>query len=239
MEVPAFFKKPPVLIGAVILIIVILVIAKKGSASSGTTDYAGQLAAVNANNQAIAQINADVANKSVQAQVDSLGLSIGGQVNLAGISAQKDVALAKIASDTSVQLQVADYGYTLSNQQLENNRILGLAGEDTKRLINTQDDQTKLTLGITGLDTQRAIAERAYNSQDYANLLGFQLGTTKIASDERVQDFTSSRALTYATISGANQVAAIKAAKPSAWTSFLGSLGKGLGGGLSTFLGGL
>lgn len=215
VEIPALLKKPPILIGGVVLIVVIIVIAKRGSStSSGSGNYQTQVDAVNANNLGIAQINADVEKQSITSQVDSLGLSIAGQVNLAGISAQKDVALAQVVSTTN-----------LTSQQLENNRILGLSQEDTKRLINTQDNQTQLTLGVTALDTQRAIANRAYASQDYANVLNFQLGTAKISSDERVQDFTTSRALTYATISGSNQVAAIKANKPSTLQTIFGGLG--------------
>lgn len=215
MEIPALLKKPVVLIGGVILVIVIIVIAKRGSTgASGGGDYQAQVDEVNQNNLGIAQINAEVEKQSLQAQVDSLGLSIGGQVNLAGVAAQKDVALAQITSDA-----------TIAGQALENNRILGLSMEDTKRLINTQDDQTALTLGITALDTQNKIAQRAYASQDYQAILNFQLGTKYIDSNERIQDFTTSRALTYANITGQNQIAAIKANKPSWFQSLIGGLG--------------
>jgi hypothetical protein len=240
VEIPPILKKPPVLIGGVVLIVIILIISKRGSSgSTSSASYDAQVASTQSANLSIAQLNAQTAQQQISADVSKLGLTIGGQVNLAGVKAQRDVALSKIATDSTIALQTADYAYQIGNKQLENNRILGLTGEDTKRLLSTQENQTKLTLGITALDTQKYIAGRALQSQEYQAQQQFQYLTDKLSSDERIQDFTTSRALTYANITTQGQVAAIKAGKPSAFAGFLNNLGKGLGGGLSTFIGGL
>lgn len=241
MEIPAILKKPPVIIGGVVLVVVILVVSKKGSVSSisGNGSYASQLAATQAANIQIAQVNAATEQARLQAGVATISASLGGQASLANIEAQRIVALSKIASDEAVSLTGMDYQYAVSNKQLENNRILGLTTEDTKRLTSTQENQTRLTLGVRALDVQQYIADRALSSQELLGMREYDYRERALESGERVADFTSSRALTYAGIQGANQVAAAEAAKPSPWTAFLGSLGGGLGGGIGKFLGNL
>jgi hypothetical protein len=147
-------------------------------------------------------------------QANLAGIEAGRQLGLSKIGSDENVSLSKIKSDENVSMQGQDYQYSLGNKELENNRILGLSQEDTKRLIATQENGTKLTLGM-----------RAIDSQEQTQLEQFALAREKISSDERVQDFTTSRALTFQTISGQNQVAAAKAAKPSWFQTFMGGLG--------------
>lgn len=239
MEIKQIIKSPVAIIGGVILIVVIFLASRsKNSATTSSSGYAAQLSASQANAAnavSIAQINAGVDVARLQAGVETIKATLGGQAELQSIDAQRAVALQKILSDETTTLQGLDYTYDISRIQLENNRILGLSQEDTKRLISTQENQTALQLGMSALDTQRYLTQISLDSQErqQVQLLGF--ANAQLESTERVADFTSSRALTYANIQGQNQVAAIKASKPSAWSSFLGGLGRGVGG----FLGGL
>jgi hypothetical protein len=239
MDVPSLLKKPPVIIGGVILVIIIIVLSRRGSAASGGDSYAQQLSATSAANASIAQLNAQTEQIRIQAGVQTIGLTLGAQTAQQNIDAQKIVALSKIASDENVNLQTADYQYDLANKQVEANRILGLTHEDTMRLVSTQENNTRLTLGLTALDVNRYLGERALQSEEVKQARELTYREKELASNERIADFTSSRALTYATIQGNTQVQAIKAGKPSVWAGFLGGLGGGLGKGLGSFLGGL
>jgi len=228
-----YLKKPSVIIGAIVTFVVFYVIAKStsGGTKSQTTDYAqANLAAQQANAASavsIANINSQVDIARLRAGVDTISATLGGQTNLAAVDAQRvislskirsdeNVGLAKITSDENVALQGQDYSYNLNNKQLENTRILGLSQEDTKRLISTQTNQTALTLGM-----------RAIDSQEQTQLEALDVARSKIASDERVQDFTTSRAITFQQVSGQNQVSAIKASKPSWFQSLMGTGGIG------------
>jgi len=219
MQIPETLKKPPVIIGGIIVFIIILLVSRKSqsSASSGSDVYASEQAATQAANIQIAQINADLQKAQLQAQVQQSGLG----------SAER-VSLAQIATNENVALQTSSYSYDIANRQLENNRILGLTQEDTKRLLSTQDNQTRLTLGITTLDTQRYLGERAIASEEAQQAREIAFRNNQLQSQERVADFTSSRALTYAQIQGQSQVDAIKASKPKWYESFLSGLGGGL-----------
>lgn len=232
MEIPAAIKKPPVLIGgAVVLLIVIIVAARKGgstSTSSQTDNYSSYLAATSAANTQIAQINAET-------QRD---ITLGGysrDVSLAGITASREVEIARLTTGENVALASAEYAYDLGNKQIENNRILGLTQQDTIRLLSTQENQTRLTLGITEIDANRFIAERALQSEEVRQARELTFRHAELESGERVADWTSSRALTYAQIVGRSQVDAASAAKPK-WYDFLA---QGVGRGLGTFIGGL
>lgn len=207
MEIPPILKKPPVIIGAVVLVVIILVVSRKNAASGSSasgSDIASANAAIAAQNQQ-SQIAAGIALAQAQ---------IGGTVSLANIEAQRTVALAKISADENVNLSSGDYQYAVANKQLENNRILGLTQEDTKRLISTQTNQTAITLGTASINAQLAAQ---------ANQLKFQ--TSQLESNERINDLVTSRALTFQQITGANQIAAIQANKPSWFQSLMGGLG--------------
>ncbi|HEV7738620.1 MAG TPA: hypothetical protein VGO47_14765 [Chlamydiales bacterium] len=231
-NLPKLVKSPVAIVGGLILIVVIF-LASKGK-STATANTGQSYSSIQAANQAasiqIAQINAQTDIARINAGVATIGATLGGQAQLANIEAQRLVALSKIQSDENVSLQGMDYQYAVANQSLENNRILGLTSEDTKRLISTQTTQAQLTLGMSALDTQRYLGISAIDSAERQRL-------EEIASGERVSDFTSSRALTYAQITGRNQVDAIKANKPGALSTFLGALGGGLGRGITSFLG--
>lgn len=240
MEIKQIIKSPVAIIGGIILVVIIVVMSRsKSGATTSSSGYdAARLAAsqANASNAVqVAQINAGVDVARLQAGVETIKATLGGQAQLQSIDAQRAVALQKIASDENTTLQGLDYTYDISRVQLENNRILGLSQEDTKRLISTQENQTALQLGMSSLDTQRYLTQISLDSQErqQVQLLGY--ANAQLESNERISDFTSSRALTYANIQGQNQVAAIKASKPSAWSTFLGGLGQGVGG----LLGGL
>jgi hypothetical protein len=228
MEIPEVLKKKPVLIGgAVVALVIIIALAKKGQ---GTTPSGGtDIAAINAANSQIAQLNADVAKAQIQAGRDITLGSYTRDVNLANLTTAKEIAAAKIISDEDVSLQSLDYSHDIANRQLENNRILGLTQEDTKRLISTQENQTRLSLGITAIDAQRFIAERSLNAQEVEQARELEFQQQQLDSQERIADFTSSRALTYQQIVGSNQVAAIKANKPGFWQSLGGILKGGAG----------
>jgi hypothetical protein len=232
-EYTAYLKKPSVIIGAIITFVIFYLIARatsgKAASSGGQSNYAEQNAAINQTNAAsaisIANINSQVDIARLQAGVATISATMTGQANLAGIEAGRTLGLAKVASDENVGLssiaanrdvtmQGQDYQYSLGNKQLENNRVLGLNMEDTKRLISTQENHTKLTLGL-----------RAIDSQEQTQLEQLAVAREKLASDERMQDLTTSRALTFQTITGQNQVNAAKAAKPSWFETLMGGLG--------------
>lgn len=219
MQIPEFAKKPPIIIGGIVLFVIIILAARKGqsSASASTSDYANSLATTQASNIEIARINADIQKAQIAAGVQQSELG-----------ATERVALSKLTIDENVALQTSSYAYDLSNKQLENNRILGLTKEDTTRLLSTQDNQTRLTLGITTLDTQKYLGTLAINSAEAQQAREIQFRNNQLDSQERVADFTSSRSLTYAQIQGQSQVDAIKANKPKWYESFLGALGGGL-----------
>lgn len=233
-EYTGYLKKPSVIIGAIITFVIFYLIAKatSGGGSKGTaqqSDYAANsLAAQQANAASavsIANINSQVDIARLSAGVATISATMTGQANLAGIEASRQLGLSKVASDENISIskirsdenvtmQGQDYQYNLQNKQLENNRVLGLSQEDTKRLISTQENQTKLVLGTKMID-----------SQERTQIETLSLARDKIASDERVQDFTTSRALTFNQISGQNQVNAAKAAKPTWFQTLMGGLG--------------
>lgn len=232
MSIPPFLKKTPVLIGAGVVVLIIIIAAKKSASSSSSSadtsggGYGAQMAATQAANVQIAGLNAEVQKAAINANAEITLGSYSKDVSLAGITASQNLGVAKITSDENVNLASLDYSHDLGNRQLENNRILGLTAEDTKRLISTQENDTRLKLGVTEIDANRFIAERAISSQEARNIRDNQIRQAQIESNERIQDRTSSRALTYAEIEGRNKVAAAKAAKPGFW----GSLGSALGG---------
>lgn len=224
-------KSPVVYIGAIGVVVVVYLASRAkggGGGSSAQEQYMSAQAANAANQLSLAQINAQTEQQRISAGVATLNATLGSQTSLAGVEAQRAVALAKIASDENLGLQESTYGYDLQNKSLENQRVLGLTAEDTKRL-----------LGQDALNTQRYISEMTLNSAERLQLQEFGFREKELESNERIQDFISLRGLSYAQIQGANQIGAIKASKPSAWSTFLGSLGGGLGRGLTSFLGGL
>lgn len=228
MDIPEPLKKSPVLIGgAVVVFIIIIMLAKKGGSGqtqSSGTDNSAALATQSANVQ-IAGINADLQKEQIRASSEVTLGSYARDVSLANIVAQTQVAGAKITSDENITLTGLDYSHDIANRQLEDNRVLGLTQEDTKRLLGTQENQTRLTLGITQIDANRYIAERAIHSDEVKQARVIDLAGRSLDSQERIADFTTSRALTYEQISGANQVAAAKAAKPSWFQSLMSGLG--------------
>lgn len=240
MQIPDALKKTPVLVGGgVVLLIIIIAVAKRGSsasASSGTVDNTGaQLATQQANVQ-IAQINADIQKQQIQSSADVTLGSYQRDVSLANINAQTQVAGAqiasdlqvttqKIASDENVNLQNLDYSHDIATRQTENNRILGLTAEDTKRLISANETAAAQNVALTQIDTNRYLGQLAIKSNEVVNMRNADLEQSRIDAAERIQDFTTSRALTYAQVSGANQVAAIKANKPSTLQTIFGGLG--------------
>lgn len=228
-------KKPPVIIGGIILVVVILVVSKKQSAATYSTPV-GTGGGAGADATMLAQIEAQTEQSRIAAGVALAQAQLGSTVNLAGIEAQRIVALSKIQSDENVNLTTADLAHDVANRQLENNRILGLTQEDTQRLISTQDNQTKLTLGIHEIDATKFIAERALNSQEVIAAREFAFRQSELESNERINDVNGSRALTYAEITGRNQIGAIKAGKPGALSTFLGAFGGGLGRGLTALI---
>lgn len=223
MQIPEFAKKPPVIIGGIIVFIIILLVARKGqpSASSPNNAYANNVAAAN---MQIAQLNVDLQRAQLTAANDALAIQSGERVTLARYTTEENVAL-----------QTGSYAHDIANRQLENQRVLGLTKEDTTRLLSTQENQTRLTLGVTELDTARFLGERAIASSEVQQARELQFRESQLASNERVQDFTSSRYLTYAQIQGRNQVDAANAARPKWYERLAGGLGTGLG----TALGGL
>lgn len=239
MDIPEGLKKPPVLIGVgVVALIVIIVIAKRGQTTQTTAavDNTGaQLATQQANVQ-IAQMNADIQKQQIQTTGD---VTLGGyarDVSLANIQTQGQVAGAKIASDLqtttqkiasdeNVNLQSLDYSHDIANRQLEDQRILGLTMEDTKRLINTQNTTVAQNVAITQIDANRFLGELSIRSGEAIAMRQAASTDAATAAQERISDFTTSRALTYATINGSNQVAAIKANKPSTLQTIFSGLG--------------
>lgn len=238
VTIPPFLKKTPVLIGAGVVVLIIILAMRKSqsaqtSSTGGSDDYASRMAATQAANVQIAGLNAEVQKAAITGNTEITLGSYSKDVSLANIQAQQNVAAAKITSDENVNLAGLDYSHDIANRQLENNRILGLTGEDTKRLLSTQENQTRLTLGVTAIDAQRFIAERTLSSEEVQQARELQLRQSELESNERIADWTTTRALTYAQITGANQVAAVKAAKPSNLQTFLGGIGGALGGAAS------
>lgn len=232
MALPEILKKPPVIIGGIILVVVIIVLSKRGTGTTSVTASSNN-DAVRAANVQIASLNAQTEQERIRAGVGAIQATLGGQIGLAQVEAQRIVALSKIASDENVGLALNEYQYDIANKQLENNRILGLTQEDTRRLVATQ----QYGLGMSTLDTNRYIATRALESAEVQQARQLQYDVTALETSERVNDINTSRALTYQTITGQNQTAAIRAAKPSAWSGFLSSLGQGLGRGIPALLG--
>lgn len=116
---------------------------------------------------------------------------------------------------------------------------VSLSGIEAQKIVALAQIGSSTQLGLVNLDFQHDIAGKAITSAEIQQARALAQKQAEIDSAERVANFTTSRALTYAQITGHNQVEAIKAGKPSIWASFLGNLGRGLGSGLSTFIGGL
>ena len=241
MQIPEALKKTPVLIGGgVVIFIIIIFLAKRGSSASTSTattqdNTAAQLA-TQASNVQIAQINADISKAQIQAASEVTLGSYTRDVSLADITSKTQVAGAKISADLqtttqstaaneNVALQNLDYSHDIANRQLENQRVLGLTEEDTKRLLGTQANQVQQTLGVTQIDANRYLGTLAINSNEAIAMRDADLKAQQIDSQERIADFTTNRALTYTQITGANQVAAAKAAKPTWFQSLMGGLG--------------
>ena len=230
MNIPPVLKKTPVLVGAGVVVLIIILAARKSASNQSTSasggyNYTAALAATQAANIQIAGINADLQKAAIAANAEVTLGSYSKDVSLANITAQTQVAAAKVASDENVSLTGLDYSHDIANRQLENNRILGLTQEDTKRLISTQTTQADMTVKLTALDVQRFLGQQSIASDEVKHMQDLALAEKEIATQERIADFTTSRALTWQQITGANQVAAIKANKPGFWQTLGGVLG--------------
>jgi hypothetical protein len=140
----------------------------------------------------------------------------------------QDPAIEQAQISAGLEATKAGYGAQVSLADIDAQKIVAL----TKLATDTQ-------LGLVGLDYQHDVAVRAISSAEIQQARDLQLKQAEIDANERIANFTTSRALTYAQIQGVNQIGAIKASQPSIWGGFLTGLGRGIGGGLSTFLGGL